>query len=142
MTPRKQAWFLGNPHLGCDVAWHDRSVIGFSVYTIDRAAVFRWTLLRRGWRVLLGIARAVMCRPSLLAAEVSNLRYVGSERLPQDVDASSQWLVAGVRAECRTAAFEAAAAGNVASALLAWRGRAQGVEMECYRALVLRSADS
>jgi hypothetical protein len=109
---------MDNPAFKCDVADDGGKLVGFTVWTMDRAGVFRHLLRRRPLAALWGTLRAVARRPALVTAVISNLRYLGGERLPPSVDARGWCLIVAVRAECRTREWEAQSGGRVATSLI------------------------
>lgn len=107
-----------NPRFYCDVArWRGR-IIGWSVYATRRDALLGHALRARPVRLALELVRTAVRSPGAFRSLVRNARYVGGESVTLDETVKGWWIVAGVRPEYRTEAFEKRAGGNVAAALL------------------------
>jgi hypothetical protein len=96
---------LDNPHFHCDVARHEGRVVAFSVYTTNRARLFRYTVRRTFVPLIVQLARLTLTQPRAVLSLLSNLRYVRGESVPETDRESGWWLLLGVLPEYRGASF-------------------------------------
>lgn len=108
---------LGNPHFFCDVARYLGKIIGFSVYSTQKAKVFRHMLRRQIPGLTRGCLRLLVRKPSAIIGLLQNVRYAGGERLSLTDQVEGWWLVAGIDPDYRTKDFETRTGIQVASRL-------------------------
>jgi ribosomal protein S18 acetylase RimI-like enzyme len=108
---------LDNPYLCCTVARYRKEVVGFSVYSTDHEKAFQHLLRRHPVSVAVAGLRAIAARPRLLGVILSNMRYIGGEKLPFLARVHGWWIVAAVDPSFRTPEFERKTGIHVASRL-------------------------
>jgi hypothetical protein len=108
---------LDNPHFFCDVARYRGKVIGFSVYSTRKAAVFRYMLRQNMPGLTSGCLRLLLQQPSAITGLLQNVRYARGERLSWTDQVDGWWLVAGVDQDFRTKDFENRTGLQIASRL-------------------------
>jgi len=106
-----------NPAFHCDVVEYEGRLMGFTIWTMNRAGLFHHLVRRHPIALAWGTLRAVVRRPRLIGAVLANVRYLGGERLPKAVDAPGWLVIIASSAEARSREFEQATGGQVAAAL-------------------------
>lgn len=110
---------LDNPHFHCEVARSSDAIVGFHVFTSQASSLTSFLLRRHPVGLVRAALVSVVRRPRALFAFVRNLRYLGGERLQFLEGVDGWWIVAGIPAPYRTAAFEAEIGGSIAHMMMA-----------------------